>query len=91
MIKEVPAGVIGKRQWWSLGEYTAIVAYGDTECGISICDFDNRDITERIAERLRASGRDVETALSIDAVILMCAENNLPDMLSYIEEVLERF
>lgn len=88
LTKETPAGVIGKRQWWSLGDFTALVACGGEDSGISICDPGNRDITEQVAEKLDALGRQVRTAPSIDCVMIICSEESIPSFLEDVEKVL---
>lgn len=68
LVKETSAGVIGKRQWWSVGDFTALVAYGSEGCGISVSDADRRDITDTVAHQMNAMGTNVTTIPSIDCV-----------------------
>jgi len=88
LTKEAPAGVIGKRQWWSLGSVTALVAYGTDGCGISICDQDNRDITDQVVKKMDALGQQVRTAQSIDSVMIRCSEESIISFLEDVEKVI---
>lgn len=88
LVKESSAGVLGKRQWWSVGDFTALVAYGSEGCGISVCDADNRDITDAVAHQMNAMGSNVATALSIDSVMITCPEAAVKTMLVDIGKVL---
>lgn len=91
LIKEQEAGVIGRREWWAVGDGCAIVAYGRQGCGISVQDKNCSDVTIDMATKLEtAEGRKVALLPSIDTFLIECSPAEVEPLLAKIEMLLAK-
>lgn len=89
LIREQAQGVLGRRQWWRLGTHTAVVAYGERQCGISVTDDSRHDVTQTVIARIQARGvHSVNVIESIDTQLIGCGLDEVGAMLAEVEAVL---
>ena len=89
LIKEKPAGIFDRREWWSLAKSCeATVAYGKGICSIHITDANQEDITEKLAEQLeKETGKVHSTTATIDSFFIECETEEVKSLLAALESV----
>jgi hypothetical protein len=81
---------IGKRQWWTVGGASVVVAFGRSSCGINITDQKRVDITRQLAEKYgRIYGRPLNILQSIDTVLIECPLEGVDSFLRAVEPLLD--
>lgn len=84
--------VFSKREWFELGENTAIVAYGKEKCGIILFDKNHKDVTNFVVKKLYSNAQDnVQLIPSIDCNLIECNMSELMDFLSKIQSILYQY
>ncbi len=67
LIREQPADILNRREWWSLSDSCeAIIAFGKDVCSIHVTNMSQEDITKELFEKIDSR---TETKLSITATI----------------------
>ncbi len=81
-------GLLCKREWWQIGLNVAIVAYGDSNSGISILNEEGQDITQSTANALKIrSSQALTLTQTIDAFIILCSKDNEKALLKEVESL----
>ncbi|MDC8760325.1 hypothetical protein OIK44_22290 [Janthinobacterium sp. hw3] len=88
LIKGQAKGILGRREWWTVGNHTAVVAYGDERCGICVLDESRRDFTREVVEKLRTIGNEPKLLQTIDSCLIECPLDQVSNFLIDIEAVL---
>lgn len=93
LIKEQPAtSIFHRKQLWMIGNYhEVLVSYGKNKCAINInlvVDKNHFDITKQIAESIyQKHGYKYSISTGIDCFFIDCLENQVEEILSFIEEI----
>ncbi|HEV2598542.1 hypothetical protein [Sphingopyxis sp.] len=80
LIKEEVEGILGRRQWWSVGSIKALVSYGSGDCGVWFYDL-RSGRSEDIGRALIAAGHPISLQPSIDCEVIACPEAHLGRLL----------
>ncbi len=89
LIREQPAGILERREWWSLPDSCeAMVVYGKEICSIHVTNKNKEDITKELAGRIEAQTEvALSTTATIDSFLIECKANEAPSLLTALESV----
>lgn len=90
LVREQLAGVLERRQWWSLGSLgEAMVVYGKDICSIHITDENKKDISTDVAKKLgrRTNIPSFTVTATIDSYFIECQKEDIENILKNIESV----